>query len=66
MNGRHEPAPIRSRLRVDPHPQRFLGAYGRTAVDVGHWRRNDSTIFSTLFGGDESLQQFWKNIATAK
>lgn len=26
----------------------------------------DSTIFSTLFAGDESLQRFWKNIATAK
>ena len=25
----------------------------------------DSTIFSTLFGGDESLERFWKNIATA-
>jgi len=24
----------------------------------------DSTIFSTLFGGDESLERFWKNIAT--
>jgi len=24
----------------------------------------DSTIFSTCFGGDESLQRFWKNIAT--
>jgi hypothetical protein len=24
----------------------------------------DSTIFSTLFGGDESLDRFWKNIAT--
>ena len=23
----------------------------------------DSTIFTTLFGGDESLDQFWKNIA---
>lgn len=23
----------------------------------------DSTIFSTLFGGDESLEQFWRNIA---
>jgi hypothetical protein len=23
----------------------------------------DSTIFTTLFGGDESLQHFWKNIA---
>jgi len=26
----------------------------------------DSTIFSTLFGGDESIENFWKNIATAK
>ncbi len=24
----------------------------------------DSTIFTTLFGGDESLVQFWKNLAT--
>jgi hypothetical protein len=24
----------------------------------------DSTIFTTLFGGDESLEHFWKNIAT--
>jgi hypothetical protein len=24
----------------------------------------DSTIFSTLFGGDESLERFWKNIAS--
>jgi hypothetical protein len=24
----------------------------------------DSTIFTTLFGGDESLDRFWKNIAT--
>jgi len=26
----------------------------------------DSTIFSTLFGADESLKRFWKNLATAK
>jgi hypothetical protein len=25
----------------------------------------DSTIFSTLFGGDESLQRFWRNLAQA-
>jgi hypothetical protein len=25
----------------------------------------DSTIFSTLFGGDQSLDRFWKNLATA-
>ena len=24
----------------------------------------DSTIFTTLFGGDDSLERFWKNIAT--
>jgi hypothetical protein len=24
----------------------------------------DSTIFSTLFGADESLVRFWKNLAT--
>ncbi len=26
----------------------------------------DSTIFSVLFGGDESLENFWRNIAKAK
>jgi hypothetical protein len=26
----------------------------------------DSTVFSTLFGADESLKQFWKNLATAR
>jgi hypothetical protein len=26
----------------------------------------DSTIFSSLFGGDESLRAFWKNIVSAK
>lgn len=26
----------------------------------------DSTIFSTLFGADESVRRFWKNIATMK
>jgi hypothetical protein len=26
----------------------------------------DSTVFSTLFGRDESLERFWKNIATAQ
>jgi hypothetical protein len=25
----------------------------------------DSTVFSTLFGGDESLERFWKNLARA-
>jgi len=26
----------------------------------------DSTVFSTLFGADDSLQRFWKNLAMAK
>jgi hypothetical protein len=26
----------------------------------------DSTVFSTLFGGDESLERFWRNLATAE
>jgi hypothetical protein len=26
----------------------------------------DSTIFSTLFGGDQSLERFWKNLATVR
>jgi len=26
----------------------------------------DSTIFTTLFGGDESLERFWKNIVTVR
>src|SRR4051812_26764078 len=26
----------------------------------------DSTVFSTLFGADDSLKQFWKNLATAR
>jgi len=26
----------------------------------------DSTVFSTLFGADESLEQFWKNLATVQ
>jgi hypothetical protein len=26
----------------------------------------DSTVFNTLFGGDESLERFWRNLVTAK
>ena len=35
---------------------------GRRAGDV---LVVDSTVFSTLFGADESLERFWRNIATA-
>jgi hypothetical protein len=31
---------------------------------AGHILLADSTIFTTLFGGVESLQTFWKNLAT--
>jgi hypothetical protein len=26
----------------------------------------DSTVFNTLFGGDESLERFWRNLATSR
>jgi hypothetical protein len=26
----------------------------------------DSTVFNTLFGGDDSLERFWRNLATAR
>ncbi|MFL5307552.1 MAG: hypothetical protein ACJ8F1_20200 [Polyangia bacterium] len=57
-----------------PHP--FTNA-GNTEFNTLVWARPegrragdvlvvDSTVFSTLFGADESLERFWKNIATAK
>lgn len=39
----------------------WLPPAGRRAGDV---LVVDSTVFSTLFGADESLEHFWKNIAT--
>jgi hypothetical protein len=33
---------------------------------VGDILLADSTIFTTLFGGDDSLEQFWRNIATLR
>ena len=36
---------------------------GDTGIDV---LVCDSTVFRTRFGGDESLERFWKNIALAK
>jgi len=38
---------------MPPHGQR-----------AGHFLLADSTIFTTLFGGVESLETFWKNVAT--
>ena len=40
----------------------WLPPHGERAGDV---LIADSTIFSTLFGGTESLHRFWKNLATA-
>ncbi|MEU0568970.1 hypothetical protein ABZ297_26840 [Nonomuraea sp. NPDC005983] len=37
-----------------------------TAERAGDVLLADSTIFSSLFGGDESLRAFWRNIASAK
>ena len=55
-----------------PHP--FLDAGNRelnmflwmppTGDRAGDILLADSTIFTTLFGGDDSLLQFWKNLAT--
>ena len=56
------------------HPHPFTEA-GNSAFNMFLWMPPtnerpgdillaDSTIFTTLFGGDESLERFWKNIAT--
>jgi len=56
------------------HPHPFIEA-GNTEFNMFLWmppkgeRKGDilladSTIFTTLFGGDDSLEQFWKNLAT--
>ena len=39
----------------------WMPASGEQAGDI---LLADSTIFTTLFGGDESLERFWRNIAT--
>ena len=39
----------------------WMPAGGKRAGDI---LLADSTIFTTLFGGDESLERFWKNIVT--
>src|SRR5688572_1904360 len=57
-----------------PHP--FLEA-GNTELNMVLWMPPaggragdvlfaDSTVFSTLFGSDESLQNFWRNISTSR
>jgi hypothetical protein len=66
---------VLARQRVDekrPHP--FTDAGNREfnmflwmppeGTRAGDILLADSTIFTTLFGGDESLQRFWTNLAT--
>jgi hypothetical protein len=58
------------------HPHPFIEAGNRefnmflwmppSGKRVGDILLADSTIFTTLFGGDESLRHFWKNLATMK
>jgi hypothetical protein len=55
------------------HPHPFIEAGNRefnmflwmppTGERAGDILLADSTIFTTLFGGDESLERFWKNLA---
>jgi hypothetical protein len=55
-----------------PHPFSDAGAWAFNSLvwapprgdRAGHVLVADSTIFSTLFGGDQSLERFWKNLAT--
>jgi hypothetical protein len=73
----HDPKAIHvlARQPVDvsrPHP--FVEAGNRefnmflwmppTGKRAGDILLADSTIFTTLFGGDKSLERFWKNLAT--
>lgn len=56
-----------------PHPLTDTGAQEFNALvwapprgdRAGDVLVADSTIFSTLFGGDQSLERFWKNLAAA-
>jgi len=71
------PARVLARQAIDlarPHP---FTAGGETEFNTLVWAPPageragdvlvvDSTVFSTLFGADESLERFWKNIVLAK
>jgi len=58
------------------HPHPFIESGNRefnmflrmppAAKRLGEILLADSTIFTTLFGGDESLEHFWRNLATMK
>ena len=61
-----QPIDLRVRTRSPPRANRVqlvhLDASRRNAG--GHILMADSTIFTTLFGGTESLASFWRNVAT--
>jgi hypothetical protein len=68
---------VLGRQRVDPHRPHPFTAAGNTEFNALIWmpptgRRGgdivlvDSTNFTTLFGGTESLKNFWRNLATMK
>jgi hypothetical protein len=66
---------VLAKQRIDPdRPHPFSDA-GNTEFNMFLWMPPtgnragdivlaDSTIFTTLFGGDESLERFWRNLAT--
>lgn len=68
---------VLARQPIDPNRPHPFTAAGNTEFNCLLWLPPngeragdilmvDSTNFTTLFGGTESLQNFWKNIATAK
>jgi hypothetical protein len=68
---------VLGRQRVDPGRPHPFTAAGHTEFNAlismppagrraGHIVLVDSTNFTTLFGGTDSLQNFWRNVATMK
>jgi hypothetical protein len=69
-------AQVLGRQAIDPSRPHPMTQAGETEFNTLVWAPPkgeragevlvcDSTVFSTLFGGDESLERFWKNIALA-
>jgi hypothetical protein len=66
---------VLGRQRIDPHRAHPFSAAGNTEFNALVWLPPrgqragdivlvDSTNFTTLFGGTESLTNFWRNVAT--
>jgi hypothetical protein len=69
--------PVLGRQRIDPNRHHPFTAAGNTEFNALIWmppsgQRGgdivlvDSTNFTTLFGGTDSLKNFWHNLATMK